>query len=79
MKRFVFSDLVNVPTTDPEDSRRRKLLNIILVGLAVLSFLIIFFSAIADILNIIHDRADIQLIYITGSVFFFSTIGIYYI
>ena len=41
--------LLDVPTTDPDDARRRKLLNIVLAGLFILSFLgiaaVIFITA----------------------------------
>jgi hypothetical protein len=38
--------LLDVPTSDPDDARRRKLLNILLAGiggLSVLTFLVVFF------------------------------------
>jgi PAS domain S-box-containing protein len=39
--RSFIASLIDVPTTDPDDARRRKLLNIILVSMAVISLLIL--------------------------------------
>lgn len=49
----VFRNLIDVPTTDPDDARRRKLLNIILISIAVISILIVvaalMFQAISPV------------------------------
>ena len=40
----IINQLLNVPSTDPDDARRRKLLNILLMGVGVLTFLAILFE-----------------------------------
>jgi PAS domain S-box-containing protein len=45
----LLSQLLEVPSTDPGDARRRKLLNILLVGIAVLMLLLVLVTAIASI------------------------------
>lgn len=42
---------ITVPTTDPDDARRRKLLNILLIGIAMFSIVTFVFVIIADQLN----------------------------
>ena len=44
----LLSQLLEVPSTDPGDARRRKLLNILLVGIAVLMALLVLVTAIAS-------------------------------
>lgn len=43
-RKFDLNRLLEVPVTDPEDARRRRLLNIILTTVAVLAFLVFFVS-----------------------------------
>ena len=45
----LLSQLLEVPATDPGDARRRKLLNILLVGIAVLMVLLVLVTAIASL------------------------------
>ena len=45
----LLSQLLEVPSTDPGDARRRKLLNILLVGVAALMALLVLVTAIASI------------------------------
>ena len=45
----LLSQLLEVPSTDPGDARRRKLLNILLVGIAVLMTLLVVVTAIASV------------------------------
>lgn len=42
-----FNRLLDIPSTDPDDARKGKLLNIILVGLAILLLLVLIFSVFA--------------------------------
>ncbi len=51
--------LLEVPSTDPEDARRRKLLNILLAGIAVLTFL----TLIAAIAVSISGQEDVALVF----------------
>jgi PAS domain S-box-containing protein len=46
------SQLLDVPTTDPDDARRRKLLNIILTGVAMLAFLALVTGIVFEIFGI---------------------------
>ena len=39
--RTFFNSLTDIPTSDPDDSRRRKLLNILLLGMGILTILIL--------------------------------------
>ena len=45
----LLSQLLEVPSTDPGDARRRKLLNILLLGIAVLMLLLVLVTAIASL------------------------------
>jgi PAS domain S-box-containing protein len=45
----LLSQLLEVPATDPGDARRRKLLNILLVGIAVLMVLLVLVTFIASL------------------------------
>lgn len=59
MKYFVlvrsfFSKLSNVPVADPDDSRRRLLLNIILIGFVSIALMVIAIVGVGVIFNILH-------------------------
>lgn len=54
--------LFEVPGLDPEDQRRRKLLNILLTALAVGSFLILIIVVFTAPLGIIGNRVEVQLL-----------------
>jgi PAS domain S-box-containing protein len=49
------SRLLDVPSTDPGDARRRKLLNILLVGIAVLMLLLILVTAVASMAGVLEQ------------------------
>lgn len=74
----IMNKLLDVPTSDPDDARRRKLLNILLAGiggLSVLTFLVVFFlNVFVPFRNqndiIIGLGASVALIF--GSVGFYS-------
>lgn len=68
---------VEVPVTDPTDARRRKLLNILLAGAAVLSLLVILLTAVSQIIYRSSSSQEITPIYWVGATLFFSTILIY--
>jgi PAS domain S-box-containing protein len=46
------NQLIQVPSTDPDDARRRKLLNILLTGLGVLTILALLWEAIYRLSNL---------------------------
>ncbi len=51
---LLINDLVTVPSYDPDDARRRKLLNILLAGVIALSILTIVILFLVDWLNLIQ-------------------------
>lgn len=69
-----FSRLLDVPSTDPDDARRRKLLNLILSGVAVLSILAgVVTFVLANLLNI-ASRQDVITGIVSGLILFVGTI-----
>lgn len=64
-----------VSVDDPDDGRRRKLLNIIIAGIATLSLLLLIASAIFSIVR--PTITGINYIFIIGSLIFVSTIIFY--
>jgi len=62
---MALSRLLNVPSTDPDDARRRKLLNILLAGIAALAILILLATIIAEFVGVERE----QLISLYGGVF----------
>ena len=53
MNRLI--QLLNVPSTDPGDARRRRLLNILLAGIAALTLLLVVVTAIASMLGVLEQ------------------------
>jgi len=66
--------LLDVPSTDPDDARRRKLLNIVLSGVAILAILagIVTFS-LASLLNIMSSQ-DVIIGIFSGLILFIGTV-----
>ena len=52
----LLSQLLYVPSTDPGDARRRRLLNILLVGIAVLMVLLVLVTAIASVAGVLEQE-----------------------
>jgi len=50
--------LLDVPSTDPDDARRRKLLNILLLGVAAIGVLMLFTVTAVDILGISWEEGQ---------------------
>jgi PAS domain S-box-containing protein len=65
----VLSQLLNVPSTDPGDARRRRLLNILLAGIAALTLLLVVVTAIASMLGVLERQH-------TGTLLIGSLIGL---
>ena len=61
-----FSQLLEVPATDPEDARRRKLLNILLAGFGFLSLASVVLTAIVGLLQLIGRPEEYLPIYFIG-------------
>jgi signal transduction histidine kinase len=77
-----FYHLTNVPTTDPDDARRGKLLNILLAGLIVLGILTLAAVGIYAITGLVNNQLDKNgTIFIVQAdlIFLVGTLGIYYI
>jgi len=62
---MALSRLLNVPSTDPDDARRRKLLNILLAGIAALAIFILLATVIAEFVGV--EREQLTSLY--GGVF----------
>jgi len=75
MKKLSLGTLLDVTSTDPDDTRRRRLLNIILIGFAILvllSFIISFLSSLGG-----PPQEDIILFYFTNLLFLVGVVVIY--
>jgi len=74
---IVITKLLDIPTTDPDDARRRKLLNVLLVGFAVLSLvgiLIITFFIISGMDTLSEDLTALIAcaVFLSGTVIIFA-------
>ncbi|MFL7792795.1 MAG: sensor histidine kinase [Anaerolineae bacterium] len=72
------SKLLDVPTTDPDDARRRKLLNIILAGLVPLILLTFLATTVAGVMGW-STRAETTLLFLTLTGFSVGTLVIFFI
>lgn len=69
---------LQVPALDPDDTRRRRLLNIILLGIIILTIVMTLSVAIGSAMNILAVSAqDEFLLYITSALIFAGTWGFY--
>jgi PAS domain S-box-containing protein len=60
------NQLLNVPSMDPDDARRRKLLNILLTGAGVIALLVIVVTTIALPFGMAGDPEEVRGVYIAG-------------
>ncbi|NLE43368.1 MAG: response regulator [Chloroflexi bacterium] len=72
-----FSTLLMVSASDPDDARRRKLLNILLSGMAILALITLIASVVANVLGWVeHNEAiwltQITIIMIVGTMIIFG-------
>jgi PAS domain S-box-containing protein len=72
-----FSRLLDVPATDPDDARRRKLLNILLTGAAFSSLAMAALTAIVGLSNLLGSPEEFIPIYLTGGAIFVLACGVY--
>jgi PAS domain S-box-containing protein len=72
-----FSQLLEVPATDPDDARRRKLLNILVAGAAVSSLALVILTAIVGLSNLLGRPEEFIPIYLTGGAIFLLAAGVY--
>jgi hypothetical protein len=47
----IFNQLLEVPSTDTEDARRRRLLNVLLIGMYGISLLMLIAMTIVTVIN----------------------------
>src|SRR5690348_11969227 len=73
---IVIRRLLDVPATDPDDARRRKLLNILLGGFVVLSVLGLVATVFAAIIGSLGG-ADFEAVLIINSAFLIGIIIIF--
>lgn len=67
--------LLNVPSIDPDDQRRSRLLNILLLGVAALSFLVLLATIFADVTELESQVSNLYLSSLTmlgGAVLIFA-------
>jgi signal transduction histidine kinase len=73
------SQLINISSTDPDDARRRKLLNILLLGLGVLMFLLIVITLILTPFLFDKDLPGFNLIVYGGAILFFGMVALFFL
>lgn len=59
----IVSQLLDVPSIDPDDARRRKLLNILLIGTAAMTLLILLATGVVDVTDLIGQDETTSLVY----------------
>jgi len=62
------NQLLEVSSTDPDDARRRKLLNVLLLGVGMLAFVALLLVVVADFANV-YSEERIASLYQVGIVF----------
>ena len=73
------SPLINISSTDPDDARRRKLLNILLLGLGILMFLLIVITLILTPFLFDKDLPGFNLIVYGGAILFFGMAVLFFL
>src|SRR6185503_18857849 len=69
--------ILNVPTTDPDDARRRRLLNILLLGTLIAAMIGLVSIVINIILNPEVSQSETQILLVGITVFTLGIFGIY--
>jgi PAS domain S-box-containing protein len=62
--RSFFIELSNIPVTDPDDSRRRKLLNIILLGTAVVALILLIAAPVIANMGVVPQDDGVRMVFI---------------
>ena len=75
--RYLLNQFVDVSVADPDDKRKRKLFNIIISSIAVLSLFLLLATTFVSIL--IPNMAEIDYIYFTGAIILGATLSFYVI
>ena len=73
----LITQLLNVPTTDPEDARRGRLLNILLFGMAAIAAVNLLATAITDVTGLVHWDSATSLIYLGSLVALAGMVAIF--
>lgn len=73
----ITSQWLDVPSTDPDDARRRKLLNILLIGIGAITILILLATSAADVANLVSQDEGVLLVYQSGLVLLVGVLIIY--
>jgi PAS domain S-box-containing protein len=71
------NQLLEVSTSDPEDARRRKLLNIILTGVACISLVMLLITAAMQLFGLVGTQQEVVPIYIISGGFLIVSVGLY--
>jgi PAS domain S-box-containing protein len=69
--------ILTVPTTDPDDARRRRLLNILLLGTLLAALIGLASIVINSIINLNLSQSDTQVLLVGITVFTLGIFGIY--
>ncbi len=73
----MIGELLDVLSTDPEDARRRKLLNIVLLGVGVATLLLLLATVVATVLGLAGEPGEVAAIYLGGLAVLFGSVVIY--
>ena len=80
MIQDALNNLTSIPSTDPNDARRGKLLNILLLGITVLLLVALLFMLIAALTaEDLSNAADLWQIFIASVVLQIGMVGIYFL
>jgi signal transduction histidine kinase len=78
MKKF-FDSILDVPVKDPDDARRRRLINILIVGNFLLALVGLLLILLASLVARQNNESDIQLLLVGIVVITLGILGIYQI
>lgn len=79
LDRTRINQLLDVPSLDPEDGRRRKLLNILLLGIALLDAVTLFFSILGLVLQTANANDAGTPLLLQGLIAYLVGIGVIYV
>lgn len=71
------NSFLDVPTSDPDDARRRKLLNILLVGMGALALITVFVVLFSALFSPFKNQSDFWIVLGASLGFFAGCVGFY--